>query len=80
MLIPLFYYMTYRQLFGYGVWGTLWRNALSLGIIMYFFGAIMMVRLSEQDFWCSVTQSINVVQAADGPIETVRNTPRRAIV
>ena len=27
-LAPFYYYVTYRQLFGYGRWGTLWRVAL----------------------------------------------------
>lgn len=42
-LIPLFYFFAYRQLFGYGIWATLWRTLLSLGSILYFFGVIMMV-------------------------------------
>jgi hypothetical protein len=29
-LIPVYYYIAYRQFFGYGVWGTLWRTALVL--------------------------------------------------
>lgn len=28
MLIPLYYYFCYRQLFGYGVWSTIWRLIL----------------------------------------------------
>lgn len=27
LLIPFYYYITYRQLFGYGRWSTLWRTA-----------------------------------------------------
>ena len=30
LLIPFYFYLTYRQLFGYGVWGTLWRTFLCL--------------------------------------------------
>ena len=29
-LIPVYYFIAYRQFFGYGVWGTLWRTALVL--------------------------------------------------
>ena len=29
-LIPVYYYIAYRQLFGYGIWGTLWRTFLVL--------------------------------------------------
>lgn len=28
LLIPFYIYLTYRQLFGYGIWGTLWRTFL----------------------------------------------------
>ena len=28
-LIPIYYFITYRQLFGYSFWGTLWRLALA---------------------------------------------------
>ena len=27
-LVPLYYYVAFRQLFGYSIWGTLWRTAL----------------------------------------------------
>lgn len=30
LLIPFYYYITYRQLFGYRFWGTTWRLLLSL--------------------------------------------------
>lgn len=42
ILVPVFYFIAYHQLFGYGVWGTLWRTLLSIGIIPYFFGVVMM--------------------------------------
>ncbi len=42
ILIPIFYFIAYHQLFGYGVWGTLWRTILCLGIILYLAGVIMM--------------------------------------
>lgn len=29
LLVPVYYYITYRQLFGYSFWGTLWRLALA---------------------------------------------------
>jgi hypothetical protein len=31
-LVPVYYYIAYRQLFGYGIWGTLWRTVLTLSI------------------------------------------------
>ena len=42
VLVPIFYSIAYKQLFGYGLWGTLWRTLLSLGIVIYTFGVIMM--------------------------------------
>lgn len=52
LLIPLYYYIAYRQLFGYGIWGTLWRTVLCLGIIFYFFGVSMGVSLRISGaFW-----------------------------
>ena len=51
-LIPLFYFIAYKQLFGYGIWGTLWRTFLCLGIIMYLFGNVMMVSTYlSKEFW-----------------------------
>ena len=28
LLFPIYYYFAYRQLFGYSIWGTIWRTAL----------------------------------------------------
>lgn len=32
ILIPIYYFAAYRQLFGYGAWGTLWRLTLCIAI------------------------------------------------
>ena len=37
LLIPLCAFVVYHQLFGYGVWGTLWRTILGLGAVSYIF-------------------------------------------
>ena len=42
-LIPLAFFVAYHQLFGYGIWGTLWRTLLSIGSVFYLFGVLMMV-------------------------------------
>ena len=56
ILIPVYYYIAYRQLFGHGVWGTLWRTLLGLGICLYFFGTAMFVSLRiSGDFWAGHT-------------------------
>ena len=40
ILVPFYYIVTYRQLFGYGFWGTLWRLTISsvvwFNIILFF--------------------------------------------
>ena len=41
-LMPLFYFIAYRQIFGYGVWGTTWRVLMCLGTVVIFFGVVMM--------------------------------------
>ncbi|MBO4870753.1 MAG: DUF3667 domain-containing protein [Muribaculaceae bacterium] len=38
--IPIYYFVTYKQLFGYGWWGTLWRTAMCI-----FDGFILMMGL-----------------------------------
>jgi hypothetical protein len=42
VLVPVFYYIAYRQLFGYSVWGTLWRTVLALGVTLYTIAVSMM--------------------------------------
>lgn len=42
LLVLISYYVVFRQLFGYGIWGTLWRTVLSFGIVSYVFAVIMM--------------------------------------
>ena len=56
LLIPIYYYIAYKQLFGYGIWGTLWRTVLCFGIIFYFFGISMAVSLRlSGGFWAGHT-------------------------
>ena len=45
LLVPICNFIAYRQLFGYGFWGTLWRTLLSMGIVMYVFAVISMTCL-----------------------------------
>ena len=41
ILIPFYYYITYRQLFGYNFWGTCWR--LLLGFVVWVSTILMLV-------------------------------------
>lgn len=45
ILVPICNFIAYRQLFGYGFWGTLWRTFLSMGIVMFIFAVISMMCL-----------------------------------
>lgn len=41
-IISFFYYfVSYKQLFGYGTWGTLWRQVFVMISMLYFMGAFM---------------------------------------
>ena len=42
LFIPLVYYIAYHQLFGYGVWSTLWRVLICLGDTLFIVGVFMM--------------------------------------
>ena len=46
MMIPLYIIITYHQLFGYGLWGTVWR--LGLGFVAAGF-MVMMILFSVTD-------------------------------
>lgn len=50
-LIPFYYYAAYRQLFGYGVWGTLWRTVLCImAWAIVFFLVIYIVVILNGDY------------------------------
>ncbi len=34
-LVPVYYFVAYRQLFGYGIWGTLWRTVLTWSVSLF---------------------------------------------
>ena len=39
LLFAAYYFVAYRQIFGFGVWGTLWRHAIMMvcGIFLWIF-------------------------------------------
>ena len=37
VLIMAYYFVSYKQLFGYGIWGTLWRQTLVSICVLFFF-------------------------------------------
>ena len=34
-LVPIYYFIAYRQLFGYGIWGTLWRTIMTWSVSLF---------------------------------------------
>ena len=65
LIIPIFYYVAYRTLFGYSVWGTLWRTLLCMGSILYLIAILMTAatspRLAEISTTHSVWASIGII-------------------
>ncbi len=50
LLIPFYYVVAYRQLFGYSVWGTLWRTLLCVVVwVMVFFSIVVLMTLVNGD-------------------------------
>lgn len=50
LLVPFYYVVAYRQLFGYSVWGTLWRTLLCVVVwVMVFFSIVVLMSLVNGD-------------------------------
>ncbi len=50
LLVPFYYVVAYRQLFGYSVWGTLWRTLLCVVVwVMVFFSIVVLMTLVNGD-------------------------------
>lgn len=50
LLVPFYYYLAYRQLFGYRFWSTLWRLLLSLcvwGLVALFIASVFILFSNE---------------------------------
>ncbi len=63
-LVPIYYYFAYRQLFGYGIWSTLWRTALVLceGLFIILFIAIIVASMAiKEEFEDKETMTIMIV-------------------
>lgn len=65
-VVPLYYLIAYYQLFGYGLWGTIWRTLLCLGSVMCFFGVITMVVMYLAGMLSPARYSGNVMGLAAG--------------
>ena len=63
IFIPIFYFIAYYRLFGYGVWGTIWRTILSIGFVFYLFGVLMWAVKGDYSSTHSTAGTIAVVIA-----------------
>lgn len=43
VLVSFYYVIAYKQLFGYGLWGTIWRVVFVIGSIVFFIGGLMFI-------------------------------------
>ena len=43
LLIPIYYVVAYRQLFGYRLWGTIWRVLTSMAVMLLFLSALIIL-------------------------------------
>ena len=41
IVLIIYYVIAYKQLFGYGIWGTLWRALIVIGSTLYIFQSLM---------------------------------------
>jgi len=64
LLVPICNIIAYRQLFGYGFWGTLWRTLLCLGIVMFIFAVITMMSMCLMGKYPTTHSSGEVVAMA----------------
>lgn len=59
LLIPFYYYITYRQFFGYSRWGTLWRLAISflVWLITILFATLMTFLFTSEEAFNEIDDS-----------------------
>ncbi len=64
LLIPFYYYITYRQLFGYRFWGTLWRLSLAFfvwALSLLFLATIILMFSDSSSKDISIANLLEVV-------------------
>lgn len=67
LLIPVYYYIAYRQLFGYRPWGTVWRILLCFavwGLFFFFFIALLYIVTTHPENLLQVATSLLLYFAA----------------
>ena len=59
LLILAYYYVGYKQLFGYGIWGTLWRQILVIICVVAFF--MLLIRMAFPSMMDTVIEALDIV-------------------
>ena len=59
LLIIAYYFVGYKQLFGYGIWGTLWRQTLVFICVIFSF--MLLVRLFFPTMMDTVVEALDIV-------------------
>ena len=58
-LVPLYYCYAYRQLFGYGVWGTIWRTIITIGSVFLLGAAVIMTIMHFSGYYSSLRSGVS---------------------
>ena len=58
LLIMAYYFVGYKQLFGYGLWGTLWRQVLV--IICAIFSFILLIKIAFPEMMNTVMEALDI--------------------
>lgn len=51
IVLVIYYFIAYKQLFGYGAWGTLWRLIIVIGSIIYMTSSLTVVLFYPDSFF-----------------------------
>lgn len=58
LLIMAYYFVGYKQLFGYGIWGTLWRQGLVIICIVVSF--MLLIKVAFPDMMDTVVEALDI--------------------
>ena len=59
VLIMCYYFVGYKQLFGYGYWGTLWRQVLVFICVIFFF--LLLIRITYPEMMDTVVEAFGTI-------------------
>lgn len=59
LLIMAYYFVGYKQLFGYGLWGTLWRQVLVIVCVIFSF--ILLIKIAFPEMMNTVVEAMDII-------------------